>query len=473
MSPEKAKPAASEADKNAPESPQGANVGERETDKDIQATPTKELFIDMLTRDIALPAAILDLVDNCVDGARRLRKGKSFKGLFVAIELKREHFKITDNCGGIDIKTAREHAFRFGRPDGAPPTKHSIGRFGVGMKRAIFKMGRHFIIESVSEKESFKIDLAVEKWSKAPTWGFDFESTSLDQSNPPAKRGTIITIKNLKKEVADEFELSTFGPNIVAEIRSKLGSAIAKGLKVTVNRKVVKPQLLMMRSRKELRPAYFKQTYVPEEGKAEVTVELYCGLGESEEVFSAGWHIFCNGRKVVVGDKTALTGWGNKSEGVRIPAFHGQFNLIRGYAFFDSDDASVLPWTTTKAGVNADSGIYRKVRREMINLMRPVVTFCNKLKDEKEANAKSGKVGPLASLLTPVAAKALESISCRSAFVMPAHSPSPAGEAMRKIPSYRRRVEIADAVKKHLKATDWREVGEKTFDYYYDNEVDL
>ena len=35
----------------------------------IEASPTKELFIYMLTRDIPLIRAILDLVDNSVDGA--------------------------------------------------------------------------------------------------------------------------------------------------------------------------------------------------------------------------------------------------------------------------------------------------------------------------------------------------------------------------------------------------------------------
>ncbi|MGH9433064.1 MAG: hypothetical protein ACRD3T_16150, partial [Terriglobia bacterium] len=39
----------------------------------INASPTKEFFISMLTRDIPLTRAIIDLVDNSVDGARRLR----------------------------------------------------------------------------------------------------------------------------------------------------------------------------------------------------------------------------------------------------------------------------------------------------------------------------------------------------------------------------------------------------------------
>lgn len=34
-----------------------------------QASPTKQFFVSMLTRDISLADAILDLLDNCLDGA--------------------------------------------------------------------------------------------------------------------------------------------------------------------------------------------------------------------------------------------------------------------------------------------------------------------------------------------------------------------------------------------------------------------
>ena len=33
------------------------------------AIPTKQFFVSMLTRDISLADAILDLIDNCLDGA--------------------------------------------------------------------------------------------------------------------------------------------------------------------------------------------------------------------------------------------------------------------------------------------------------------------------------------------------------------------------------------------------------------------
>ena len=114
----------------------------------IQAYPEKGFYIHNLTKDIELIRAILDLVDNSVDGARRLRPDGDFNGLLISITVDANHFEIADNCGGMPADMARTYAFHFGRPQGMPTTAHSVGQFGVGMKRALFKLGNDFRIES-------------------------------------------------------------------------------------------------------------------------------------------------------------------------------------------------------------------------------------------------------------------------------------------------------------------------------------
>ena len=49
--------------------------GGTEMAKTAQGFPTKEFFVGMLTRDIELNDAILDLLDNCLDGVVRQKKG--------------------------------------------------------------------------------------------------------------------------------------------------------------------------------------------------------------------------------------------------------------------------------------------------------------------------------------------------------------------------------------------------------------
>jgi hypothetical protein len=63
----------------------------------IYGGPTKRFFVSMLTRDIELKDAILDLLDNCVDGAMRLRKKQldqatPFKGLAAELKISRRSF---------------------------------------------------------------------------------------------------------------------------------------------------------------------------------------------------------------------------------------------------------------------------------------------------------------------------------------------------------------------------------------------
>src|SRR5579859_2976462 len=128
-------------------------------DNIIKASPTKEFFIDMLTRDIPLGRAIIDLVDNSIDGAKTIRSDENYGGLFVELTLNKDNFIIKDNCGGFLLDVAQRYAFRFGRPPKEKFVEHSIGRFGVGMKRALFKMGKHFIVESKRSKDHFIVEV--------------------------------------------------------------------------------------------------------------------------------------------------------------------------------------------------------------------------------------------------------------------------------------------------------------------------
>jgi hypothetical protein len=60
-------------------------------------------FVDTLTRDIELAPAIIDLVDNSIDGAKRQRRDdedqQRFAGLWVRMRLEPEVFEIVDACG--------------------------------------------------------------------------------------------------------------------------------------------------------------------------------------------------------------------------------------------------------------------------------------------------------------------------------------------------------------------------------------
>ena len=55
-------------------------------DNIIQGNPTKGFFIEMITRDISIKDAILDLLDNSIDGANAINPN-SYKGLYINITI--------------------------------------------------------------------------------------------------------------------------------------------------------------------------------------------------------------------------------------------------------------------------------------------------------------------------------------------------------------------------------------------------
>ena len=126
-----------------------AQIGE------AKASPTKAFFVKMLTRDIDLEDALLDLLDNCIDGILRNHKvsvnsKKPYAGYWAKIVIASDHFIIEDNCGGIPLAIAKEYAFAMGRPPKATinnqKTIAPVGLYGIGMKRAIFKLGTDALV---------------------------------------------------------------------------------------------------------------------------------------------------------------------------------------------------------------------------------------------------------------------------------------------------------------------------------------
>src|SRR5262245_9667728 len=92
-------------------------------EKKAGANPTKGFLVRMITRDITLEDCILDLIDNSVDGAWRcegsrpmgLADGADLSRYRIQIDAHPNRFLIRDNCGGMTLDDAIEHAFSFGR----------------------------------------------------------------------------------------------------------------------------------------------------------------------------------------------------------------------------------------------------------------------------------------------------------------------------------------------------------------------
>ena len=362
----------------------------------LNGAPTKGFFVSMLPRDIELDDAILDLVDNSVDGAMRrerenLEENQPFDGYSCDLTIEERRFVLHDNCGGIPSDYL-EGAFRLGRPhaniDANLPT---IGVYGIGMKRAIFKMAREATVISRTDHRAVKVCYDAD-WldPRNENWQLPIEDVE-----PNEQRGVTIEIANLQDDVARRFGRETF----LDVLRDRLGQHFAyimgKGFTVTLNGVDVRPETVRLILSDRIEPFDYEANV--EGVKIKVTVGFYRNLtrqaeleeatepggvqGGARATDEAGITVICNDRVVLMSDKSTITGWGLANT----PRYHPQFRAISGLISFSSADAKLLPISTTKRDLDTDSDVYRPARNAAIDGIMLFVGFTNRWKGNEEA----------------------------------------------------------------------------------------
>jgi hypothetical protein len=392
----------------------------------ISASPTKNFFVEMLTRDIELEDAILDLLDNCVDGIQRTKNventdrvsgEKPYEGFWAKINFSPEYFSLEDNCGGIPIEVARDYAFKMGTPvssSNRDADVYTIGTYGIGMKRAIFKIGRSSSVLSQTQASCFKVSIDPEWLSSddsnnSHNWELPLEEIPRSQRG----NGTLIEIRDLRDVIKQELSSpqSTLINNLVRKISYHYSYIINKGFEVLVNGTKVSVQPIRFlwdginnitaQTGGVIAPFLYKAQQ--DDIDIEIVVGLNRDIASEEEVDdemegmrrsseTAGWTIVCNDRVVVYCDKTRLTGWGE----AKVPSYHPQFIAISGVVSFRSKNTSKLPLTTTKRGIDSSSEIYLYIKDYMREGLKLFTSYTNRWKintlEEKERVKKTEPV---------------------------------------------------------------------------------
>jgi len=361
----------------------------------VKASPAKRFFVEMLTRDIELKDSILDLLDNCVDGVMRENKGalqhnKPYDGFYAEIDFDKDKFSIKDNCGGIPKGVALDRAFRMGRPDKETDKDiPTVGVYGIGMKRAIFKMGREATVTSYREDGSYCVGISPEWIDDDIDWDLPIEDLDHDASKDA---GVEISVESIYPGVGRLFSDATaFEDDLKKSISAYYGNIIQKGFSVYVNGDIVSPTTSkFILNQKSFDSGQGIAPYIYVGSLHGVTVELavgfYRNLPTDEEQENslagrptseqAGWTLICNDRVVLYADKSKVTGWGEAG----VPAYHTQFVSIAGIVSFRSNDASLLPVTTTKRGIDGNSDIYLSIKEFMREGVKLFTDYTNKWK---------------------------------------------------------------------------------------------
>lgn len=434
----------------------------------VNASPTKEFFVNMLVRDILLKQAIIELIDNSIDGARSIRKDNQYSGLKIAVTFDENKFIIEDNCGGIPLNVAANYAFRFGRPKTAESKDtETTGIFGIGMKRALFKIGNIFSVHSTTKTTEFQLELNVKEWLNKDDndWDFHFSTYEDSMNNSDEKLGTRIEVTDLNYEIAAELCSPEFEQELIEHIQRRVGLDIAYGISIIVNEKTLVGNNISLIDNEQVKP--IKEEYKD----GDINVTILCGIapreGKNYPPEKAGWYIYCNGRLVVAADKSSLTTWKdmeNKSSGI---VFHNNYAGFRGIVYFSSKHPELLPWNTTKTGLDETSLVYLRAREKMLEVFKIVKNMLDDIRKNTE-DKDDGIEETIAQMqgtemtienVSKLKENRVVSIKTVSVTTIP-----------NVTISYKKPKEEVEELKKLLSVKSYREVGEKTFEYYKDAE---
>jgi hypothetical protein len=430
----------------------------------------------MLTRDITLEDCILDLVDNSIDGAwslsgqrpSQLTVDDTLSKYSIDIVLSPEAFQISDNCGGITLDDAVEYAFTFGRKDAEPKSEYTVGVYGIGMKRAVFKLGNAIRISSTYAETDgtltgFVVPIDVGDWVSDTNdhWDFDLES------NPAAEyAGVTIRVTDLADETSRRFEDQNYSANLSQTLARSYLLPLMRGLRISVNGVPVTATPLVWQEGENLAP--LRRSYEDDD----VLVEIVAGMSKpppndnepdqpNRADRTSGWYVVCNGRAVLVADRTIVTGWGR----LNWPIWHNQYNGFVGVVLFSAADPSKLPMTTTKRSVDTSAGVYVRALVQMEGPTRIWIDYTNARKAERE-NAERLEREQAKTVELPNVPQSdklrLPSLTSRT-------KTEPVANVNYSVPA--RRMRKLAAVFGSINLT-YRDVGLKSFDYAYEELVD-
>jgi hypothetical protein len=407
-------------------------VGKSKYSNTVSTQPVKRFFVEMLTRDIALEDALLDLLDNCVDGVQRTISTKNaskespYSKYWVKLSISGSSFVIEDNCGGIPW-TEKDRAFRMGQPPDANINDNAgmllVGAYGIGMKRAIFKLGHIATVHTKTDVDEYEVEIPKGWMEDQENWDLPTNETK----TPLKHQGTKIDVTSLREEVRAAFDSEIFQNSLIEKISTHFSIIITKGLKITVKTALgvstvpakmigLRFQVLPNSEGAVIRPYFFHSK--PE---SDLEISVVVGLrepipdvekaldeqdGPTYSTDYAGWTVICNDRVVLYCNRDELTGWGTAD----IPRYHTQFIAISGYVEFKGNPRK-LPTTTTKRGLEFSSRLYQQVLDRMRDGTKMFTTYTNWWKSN-EVTAKK-QVAPAPSLQFADLKKKMESSEIR------------------------------------------------------------
>jgi hypothetical protein len=335
----------------------------------IDGTPLKRMFWSIIS-DYDLKTGLCELVDNALDiWLRNERTGKPL--IEVELDANRQLISVADNLGGVEHRDLKFLVAPGGSKN--EPTAERIGIFGVGSKRAGVALGEHVEIRTRYQNgRSFELDITKE-WLESDDW--EIAAYEIPDVAPGTTR---IDISHLRRP---------FAKTDIGDLRAHLAETyswfLENGCTINLNGTPIASETFENWAYPpdfSPRSAAFDADF-GKDGKVsiEITVGLIRDRLPQEDNYGA--YIYCNRRLIVKELKTRDVGYATGEAGVP----HHDASLCRGVVRIQGP-ARLMPWNSTKSGINIAHPVFERMRPTLIELMRHFSSLSRRLKDDWEDN---------------------------------------------------------------------------------------
>ncbi|MHC8338062.1 ATP-binding protein [Pseudomonas sp. HLT2-19-2] len=339
----------------------------KDNDVNVSFSTDPDHVIKGLTSDVTTIECIYDLIDNSIDAARntllaldptkdRFGLPTSYDGYSVDVFISNKEVRIHDNCSGIDEQTLSKKTFTIGSKSQHP---FGIGHYGVGLNRAIFKLGGKVNLNTDNGNAQFSLEFSELEVRKAIKGTLTIKAKRLLSTK---ERFNTLRITQIQKEVYSDLGSDIWLKSTTDEIRMRYGIFTRKGLKISINGipigsfgpEIRNPKFL----EKKKKEVFFEGVNIYMEAGLHQDYRIkkidkdYDALksGIVDITKEYGWYIVCNDRIILVADKSKTTGW--------TTSWHNEYHGFLGWAYYISEDPSRLPWDSKKTGINTNNLAY-------------------------------------------------------------------------------------------------------------------
>jgi hypothetical protein len=361
-----------------------------------------DYVIKGLTSDVTTIECIYDLIDNSIDAARNsllkidTKKDKfglpsSYNGYEIRVSIDNKNVTILDNCSGIDEKTLSNKTFTIGSRSQHP---YGIGHYGVGLNRAIFKLGAQVHLITDDGIDQFSLTFSESEVRKAVANTIEIKANRLKTTN---KKFNLIKISSINSEVYSDLGSAIWLKSTTDEIRKRYGIFTSKNLKILINDvpigtfgpEIRDPVFLRKRERtlfSQSRVNIYMESGLHQDYRIKSVDDDYQELksGIPELTKEYGWYVVCNDRIILVADKTKITGW--------TTSWHNEYHGFLGWAYYVSEDPSLLPWDSKKTGINSNNKAHEESLPILKGLADSYRTDNRKLRKPKIAAPASNSI---------------------------------------------------------------------------------